>query len=1168
MKKHALPADALCPGEANCTAMTIPWLPSKTLLVMKLTAVLMIAAFMQVSAAGVAQKITYSGRQVSLIKVFKEIKKQSGFRFFYEEKIIEQTNRIDIDVKDASIPEVLSYCLQHEDLTFEIIEKTIVIKKKERAPATAPPSPPDPIVVSGRVTDEQGRPLAAVTISVAGGSQGAQTDENGNFKLSVEPNAELRFSYVGYESATVSVNSRTTLAVTLKLSINTFEDVVVVAYGTQKKVTLTGAVSSVQSEEINTSVQTNMVNMLTGKLPGLRVIQRTSEPGTYNTTFDIRGMGTPLMIVDGVPRSDFNKLNPNDIESISIIKDASAAVYGVKAANGVILVTTKKGAKGRTQVNYTGSYGITEITNSPKNMSSYEWAVISNEAYYNNNYRSTDVAPRNTPPHSAEKLQQFLDGTLPNTNWIDVGMRKTAPIVKNDISVSGGNDKMRYYTALGYLDEEGLFKSGDVGYRRYTVRSNIITQVANNLEAQVLLGLLQDKRREAGRVSDDIIKGLWQNRPDIPVYANNNPAYLSQVDDGYHPLAVSDASVAGYTHYIQRALQGSLSLNYRVPFVTGLRAGAMFSYDYKNNFNKRWRPVYTLYTYDNATDTYRPQKHGSASTLYERMTEESVAQVQTSLNYERSFATDHHVKGMLLFEQIQYNNNLNSLEGQREFTITSVDQMYAGDQNDKQSVNSPVITPSATQSLAGRFNYDYKGKYLFEGSFSYMGSSRFGPGQRWGFFPGLQAGWRISEEQFLKNNVSFLNNLKLRGSWGIVGDDGNAGFQWLDGYSYPGTSSYNGVNQPVRYISGNTVLAGLGFRPQPYESLTWFESEIINLGLDADLWEGRLHVEFDWFRRERTGLLAQRVLSLPQTVGAPLPQENLNSDMTRGLEIVLGHKNRVGELQYSVSANASIARTKNLHQERAPFGSSMSNWKDNKGYRWNDILFGYKVIGQFQDQEEIDHAPIHDGEGNRRLLPGDFRYEDFNNDGIIDENDMQPIGRTNSSGFVNTPNVSFGMNIDLQWKGFDFNALMQGATKLYVRYQEQLMAPLFFGRNGLSYFMDRWHRADPADPKSPWIPGKYPSTRPHGQLASNYRLSDFWVHDATYLRLRSVELGYTIPRRLLGNWGLNGLRVYANAYNVFTWSEVDYIDPEHTPTNVGMQYPITRNFTFGVNVIL
>ncbi|HEY0770375.1 MAG TPA: hypothetical protein VGD31_08560, partial [Sphingobacteriaceae bacterium] len=365
----------------------------------------------------------------------------------------------------------------------------------------------------------------------------------------------------------------------------------------------------------------------------------------------------------------------------------------------------------------------------------------------------------------------------------------------------------------------------------------------------------------------------------------------------------------------------------------------------------------------------------------------------------------------------------------------------------------------------------------------------------------------------------------------------------------------------------------LGFRPLPYENLTWFESRTGNIGLDADLWKGLLHVEFDWFKRKRTGLFEARNLVIPGTVGASLPQENLNSDMTRGIEAVLGHTHTIGGLRYSVTANASVARSKNLYLERAESGSSYSNWRNNYSNRWNDVIFGYKTIGQFQNQEEINNAPIHDGEGNRRVLPGDFRYEDFNRDGIIDDNDLQIIGRSGSSknpnsglNYINTPNVSFGLNVDLQWKGFDMNALVQGATKLYVRYAEQLAAPLFFGRNGLSYFMDRWHREDPSNPNSPWIPGTYPSTRTHGEFSNNYRLSTFWLKDASYLRLRSVELGYTIPARLLASRGVKGLRVYANGYNLFTWSKVDFVDPEHTPNNVGMQYPITQNYNFGVNL--
>lgn len=1006
--------------------------------------------------------------------------------------------------------------------------------------------------VRGTVTDQQGTALSGVTVSRKGTPAGSITDTDGKYQVNVtDGKSTLVFTHVGYITAQVPVNGRPVINMTLAASHDTLGAVVVVAYGTQQKKTLTGSVASITAEQLNTSTQTNMLNMMTGKLPGLRVIQRNSEPGSYRSSFDIRGFGAPLVVVDGVPRNNFNRIDPNEIESISIIKDASAAVYGLKAANGVVLITTKKGKAGKVEFNYSGSYGIANVTNSPVPLSAYQYGVLTNEAFYNTGYNGNRPGPvPGTPPFSSEQLEDFRSGKTPGTNWLGVGMRQSAPVAQHNLSITGGTDKVRYYVSFGYMDEQGFWESGDLNYKRFNFRSNIIARLTKNLEVEVLLGGYYDIKKEPGTATTDVYKSMWMQVPTIPVYANNNPDYLSNVPGAWHPLASTDAGISGYRHYKNRSFQGTVALNYTVPFVEGLKARAMFSYDPSYATSKQWLKKYGLYDYDAANDTYTATYANNPSSLYQSFSESINAQVQLSLNYKHTFRQDHNLEVLALFEQIQRNVGVDNFNGRREFSLDAVDQLYAGNALN-QTVNSGNITPLATQSVAGRLNYDYQGKYLLEGSFSMMGSSKFAEGSRWGFFPGIQGGWRISEENFLKNRFSFLDNLKLRVSWGKMGDEEAINFQHLTGYNYPGNS----------YILGNTVIAGLGFRGLPNLNLTWFDAITTNYGVDADLWKGLLHVELDYFTRKRTKLLATRNLSLPASVGASLPQENLNSDFTRGLEVLLSHTNQAGQFNYRVSANMSMTRTKALYVERAVPASTDNHWRTNGNERWNDIYWGYKYIGQFTSFEEIYKSPVQDGEGNRTLLPGDLKYLDYSGDGIIDGSDIHPIGRTNS-----VPQTNFGLSFDVSWKNIDVNILLQGGTNFYVNYVEQLQAPLQWDRSGLAYFFDRWHQQDPTNPESPWIPGKYPSTRRVGTHRSNYLPSDFWRQDATYLRLRSAEIGYSIPPHILERAGIKRLRVYANTFNPLTWTKVKFIDPEHTQDTWGYEYPITRNFNFGLNL--
>ncbi len=1099
-----------------------------------------------------ATRIDIAANKKSLKEILTDIESKSAFRFTYNDALVAQYRDISIHKKNEPISSILNYILYNTNLDYIERKYKVIILQKEKtliAEKEGEEQPLAAIVIKGKVTGEKGEPLQGVSVKWQGSDIGVTTNPSGEFALSIPSDTgKLEFSSIGYEKKVIDIKGQKTLSITLRVSQSQLNDIVVVGYGTQRKATVTGAVSTISSKEINTATNGNVVNLLAGKLPGLRVTQRTGEPGNYETDFDIRGFGAPLIVVDGVPRSTFNRLSPDEIESISVLKDASAAVYGVKGGNGVILVTTKKGKTGRPEFIYSGTLGATQTANTPEILNAYQYATLTDEAYLN---------AGNTPPFSKTQLQQFQDGTLPSTDWYNLVVRKYSPEQQHTISASGSTDKTRYFLSMGYFGETGLYKSGDLNANRFNFRSNITADLTRDLQAEVLINGIKDAKNSPGETTGGIFQELWSEPPTIPVYANNNPAYLSNMPDATHPISITTSSYSGYVTNTTKTFNGSFALNYKIRAIDGLKARVLYAYDNAGSLSKTFEKQVNLYDYDAVTNTYNVTGSRNAPTTYtERYMENTSTTAQASLEYAKSFKAVHNVKALLLVEERKQNGD--DFQGSRQFSLDAVDQLYAGNTLNQVATSTQVI-PNVNQGLVGRVNYDYGGKYLLEGSFRYDGSSKFAAGHRWGFFPAISGGWRISEEPFLKGKTDFLTNLKIRGSYGKLGDDGSSTYQYLSGYNYPGSN----------YVFNGSLVNGLGFRGLANPNLSWYTNKLANIGIDADLWNNKLHIEADVFSKKREGLLATRNLSLPGTVGAALPQENLNSDLTKGFELIIGYHNHAGDLTYNITGNVSFTRTKNLYIEQAAPTNAYSNWRNNNAYRWNDNYFGYKVIGHFQSEAEIKSSPVEDGNGNRSVLPGDLKYEDFNHDGIIDDNDVHNVGRN-----MNTPEINFGLTLGASWKGFDFNVLLQGASNFTVSYLGTIAldAPLAFGRNGLNVFMDRWHHADLFDPNSPWIPGKYPSTRIKGGITRvdgwNYQPSDYWMKDATYLRLKSLELGYTLPARL---WGSNGyiksLRVYVNGFDLLTWSGLnDLVDPEHPNAAYGNGYPITKNYNFGVNL--
>jgi TonB-linked SusC/RagA family outer membrane protein len=993
--------------------------------------------------------------------------------------------------------------------------------------------------VSGKVTDSNtGEPLIGATVLVKGTTTGALTTVNGAYSIAI-PNesAVLTFSFIGYTPQDIPVAGKTNIDITLTSEVTGLEEVVVVGYGSTKKVTLTGSIASVSSKEMKTTSTTNLSTQLAGKLPGFRVVQRTGEPGAFTTVFDIRGMGTPLIVIDGIIGStdDFVRLNPNDIDQISILKDASASVYGVKAANGVVLITTKKGEVGKPKISFTSSYSTSKFINLPEVMNAYEWALMTTENEINHGKTVTT--------YTKADLDKFQSGEYPSTDWYNLVARKSTNAQKYNLTVSGGTDRVRYYTSIGSTSEMGIWKSGDLNYKSYSLRSTVTGKISDNLTAELNLQGSTDMRNTPAHSALNVMETTWMHAlPITPVYANNNPDYLQATTDGLHPIAMTTADIGGYSKAARSSLNSIFTLNYNMPFVKGLSANLQAGYYYVTSFTKTWTQGVKLWSYDAATDTYsNTMSKNMPSTMSGNYTPSYRTSLDLQLNYQKVFLAKHNVRAALIYED-RYDNTDN-LNASKQFAI-NIDQFYAGLTNPL--VSSGNVSSNNNQAVIGRINYDYAGKYLVEAGFNYGGSSKFPKGKRWGFFPYTNLAWRISEENFFKDNIPSVTSLKLRGSWGILGDDAASSFQFITGYNYPSGS----------YIFNATSISGLGFRSIPNPNITWYTATTKNLGFDASVKNGLLNLSVDFFRRNRTGLLANPIAVIPGTVGASLSQQNLNADMREGFEIVVGQNKKIGQLTYNVSFNVTYTRNMMTKIERIADGNSLTNWKNNRTERWDNVTWGYNLLGQFQNQEDLNSSPAQDGVGNRTLLPGDYKYEDIDKDGRITSNDQIPIG------YGTTPDWNFALNGGVNWKSFDLNILFQGATHFNKNTNFYNKDCLPWGRNTLRQFLDNWHRADPFDVNSAWIPGKW---APISTMSSNSNgnTSQVWLEDSKYIRLKSLEIGYNLSPELAKKLNIAGLRVYANSFNVLTWSKMKEYDPEINNEN---SYPFTRDITFGLTL--
>ncbi|WP_254070787.1 TonB-dependent receptor [Pedobacter sp. L105] len=1107
---------------------------------MKLTLVLLTATILQVSAATYAQQVTLKVKNATIKEVFEKIQTQTGYDFLYNADDLKQSGPVTLNLQNMSLKQALDVCFANQPLVYSIENNSILITKKPVTPGIKATKK----VITGKVTDDTGGPLVGVSIKEKGTQNGVSTDSNGKYAISVaDKDAVLVFSFIGFVVQEMPVSDSNSINVKLKEDNKNLNEVVVVGYGTQTKMSLTGAVNQVTAKDIEDKPVLNVLQALQGEAPNLIIQQNSLDPGS-TPNLNIRGVGTtgdnsPLVVIDGIVGGNINTLNPNDVASVSILKDAgSAAIYGSRAANGVILVTTKSGSVNqKPSISFNNSYGIQHPDVLLKKVDA------SDNAYYKNESLVNSGLP---PAYTPEQIQQLKDQG--NGTWDAQHVLRNAPLQSYNVAISGGGPTSSYFISGGYQDQgsniDGNGGSGSAfGYQKYNLRMNQ-TSIIGKLKVNLILSYskTQNKTNTAG--DNNIFADAdrvpynysWQDAQGRyltnPVASQFN--VLGSIEQGGYNLTNNDEFFG--------TLNGQLSITKDLKLTGIVGATVTDNSDYSRTLQ---------------VNNYPSGVSGDNLPVFDNSSKQLLLNSQVFMEYNKQI-NDHKFKVLLGISNESYSSSgfqLQELYTDPQLGIPTTGTILDASSS-YNSNNGPNNITSATSldSFFGRLNYSYKDRYLLEGDFREDGSSKFAAGHRWGFFPSISGSWVASEESFMKSIKNVVNTLKFRASYGVLGNQNVNAYQYQTTY-FPYQNAY-GFN--------NSVVGGSGYN-LGNPDLTWERAATLNIAMDAAFLDNKLNVSFDYFNKVTKDILAPRS-DVPALFGAGFPDYNISKVGNRGWEATVAYTFKTNEFTHNFSFNIANSSNKLL-----AFSYGATQQINNLGEY--SLLrevggpvtqyYGYKVAGIFQTEAEVQSSAKPTG---LTLAPGDLKYVDQNHDGVIDQKDMVPLGNP-------FPKFTFGFTYRVAVKGFDLSIFIQGVGKRTEFIRGEDMEPFHYNY-GNTLFENQTDFWTPSNPGA-----KYPRLAAIGSDSNtnNWRDgSDIYSLNAAYARLKNVNIGYTFPKKMTRKAGIEKLRISAIGQNLYTLTKLKFIDPETSEfdsntglgaaSNSGRAYPLPIFYGMGLDL--
>ncbi len=999
--------------------------------------------------------------------------------------------------------------------------------------------------VTGNVAGNAG-PLEGATVSVKNGSASTVTDKDGNFSINAPTDGVLIISYKGFKDQEIAVNARTFISVALDLDIKTEDEVLVVGYNTQKKVTVTGSISTIKGSDVTKSPSVNVSNSLAGRVSGVILNNRSGEPGYDGSGISIRGAATTgnkdvLIVVDGVPGQvgGLERLNPADIESFSILKDASASIYGSRAANGVILITTKRGKSGKPTISANFNQGIVTPTRLPKMADAETWAKMRNEVAYSNN-----PGEGMFQEYSEEAIQKYRDGSdplnFPNTDWQKETLRKSAGQSQANLSVSGGNEAVKYFVSTGYLNQNSLYKDNVTRYNQYSFRSNIDVNVTRELKFGLYLNGRQEDRKFPINSASWIFDNIYRmNGTVLARYPNGLPAYALE---GRNPVALQ-SSMGGTDVNPKQVFNGILKGSFDMSrWIDGLSIDGFASIDKSWNATKRFALPYALYTYNPSTQEYDLRPMGGTNNRPElKQSQENITQIvaNAKLNYIKRF-DEHSINAFVGYEQTQYKYGFFEA-GRINFLSALTPELGNGGPAATDLSNNGNSYETTRKSYIAKLSYDYAQKYMLDIQGRADASSIFPANSRWGYFGTVSGGWRISQERWFPQTDA-ISDLKLRASYGSLGNDNIAAYQYM--------TQFTANNTFVALINGSNVIqSGINFGLFGNPNVTWEVAKKADIAIEGRLFKN-INFEFIYFRQQRSMILAKRgSANIPELVGlgGSIPDENFGKVDNGGVEATLGYTRRFGTFRFNATGNFTYAKNK-VVDIGENFSIPAYQWQTDKPMNTGNY---YEAIGIFRSQADLDNV----GAGKAYAVPqgyqprlGDLIYKDVDGNGEINGLDMV------RSNYSNQPQITYGFVLGGDYKNFDFSMVFAGQARV-VQYIQPLSGTSFYN------FFSTWadNRWSPENPN-----GSYP--RPVERIDQNYNgqfASTFWLRNTSFFRMKSAELGYSF--KLSNSMAGKSLRVYASGFNLFTITKVKDVDPEGD-NSIGAFYPQQRIYNIGASI--